>query len=111
MTLHDLESSSMADYNDIDTEFDGCDLIPCKSTDDHNAYNYVFYIDGISVLMVSVFGIIGIIMSLIVLLKPQIREEKISKFLTALCLFDCSFLFLAILYIALPSISGPISCG
>ena len=91
------------------SEYDGCDMLPCKSTDYDNAYDYVFFIDGISLVIVSVFGIIGIIMSLIVLLKPKIREEKISRFLTALCVFDCIFLLLAILYIGFPNISG-ISC-
>ena len=100
-TLNESESSKM--------EYDGCNLLLCKSIDDDNAYDYKFFIDGISLVIVSVFGIIGIIMSLIVLLKPKMREEKISRFLTALCVFDCIFLFLAIFYIGFPNISG-ISC-
>ena len=89
-------------------------------------FNYRYAIDGIAILCVAIFGIIGTIMSIIVLLKPHIckrkerlqrsnstyssashrREQYFSIFLTALCIFDCCFLMMSILYIALPSISG-----
>ena len=87
---------------------------------------YRYAIDGIALLLVAIFGIIGTIMSIIVLLKPHIckrrerlqrsystyssvshgREQYFSIFLTALCIFDCCFLIMSILYIALPSLSG-----
>ena len=89
-------------------------------------FNYIYAIDGIAILCVAIFGIIGTIMSIIVLLKPHIckrrerlqrsnstyssvsqrREQYFSIFLTALCIFDCCVLIMSILYIALPSISG-----
>ena len=65
---------------------------------------YIYYIDGITVLIVSIFGIIGTIMSMVVLLKPRIRDF-FSNFLIALSIFDCSFLIMAIPFIALPAIS------
>ena len=88
-------------------------------------FNYRYAIDGIALLLVAMFGIIGTIMSIIVLLKPHIckrkkrlqrsfstyssvshgRENYFSIFLTALCIFDCCFLLMSIFYIALPSIS------
>ena len=88
-------------------------------------FNYRYAIDGIALLIVAIFGIIGTIMSSIVLLKPHIckrkkrlqrsfstyssvshgRENYFSIFLTALCIFDCCFLLMSIFYIALPSIS------
>ena len=87
--------------------------------------NYKYYIDGIALLIVAIFGTIGTIMSLVVLLKPRIitrrecrptlsrtfsnvcqeKEKHFSNFLTALCIFDCSFLLLSILYLGLPAIS------
>ena len=67
-------------------------------------YDYRFYIDGISVLIVSIFGIIGTLMANDILLKPILRNS-FTKFLSALCIFDSSFLVFAILKIALPSIS------
>ena len=65
---------------------------------------YIYYVDGIALLCVSVFGIVGSITSTIVLLQPRIRDF-FSNFLTALSLFDCSFLLLAIPYIGLPAVS------
>ena len=88
------------------------------------AENYKYYIDGIALLIVAIFGTIGTIMSLVILLKPRIitrrerppnlsrtvsnvcqdKEKHFSNFLTALCIFDCSFLLLSIPYIGLPAI-------
>ena len=78
-----------------------CQHETCHSTD---PYDYIYYIDGIILFSVAIFGIIGTIMSMVVLLKPQSRD-LFSKFLTALCVFDCIFLIMAIFYIALPSMS------
>ena len=86
--------------------------------------DYKYYIDGIALLIVAIFGTIGTIMSLVILLKPRIitrrerpptlsrtfsnvcqeKEKHFSNFLTALCIFDCSFLLLSIPYIGLPAI-------
>ena len=84
------------------------DCIPTEiisnTTYDDPGFDYIYYIDGITLMVVAIFGIIGTIMSMIVLLKPQIRN-LFSQFLTALCMFDCIFLIMAILYIALPAVS------
>ena len=66
--------------------------------------SYIYYVDGILLLCVSIFGIIGTTMSLFVLVKPRIRDF-FSNFLTALSIFDCLFLILAVLYIGLPAVS------
>ena len=75
----------------------------CTSCHCHESF-YIYYIDGIALLIVAIFGIIGTIMSMIVLLKPRIRDF-FSSFLIALSVFDGSFLIMAIFYIGLPAIS------
>ena len=107
---------------EYESEYDRClqlDETSCESN------NYKYYIDGIVLLIVAIFGTIGSILALVVLLKPRIitrrerppilsrtlsnvcqeKEKHFSNFLAALCIFDCSFLLLAILYIGLPTIS------
>ena len=97
-------SNLLLDYDGfigIDQEYAECQEQICDS---YRQYDYKYYIDGIALLIVAIFGIVGTLMSLFVLLKYRIRD-LFSNFLTALCLFDCSFLILAILYLALPSLS------
>ena len=89
-------SDSLPDF----IKHDGCDDQHCNSTN----YDFNYYIDGIAVLFVATFGIIGTLMSVVVLFQPQLRNP-FTNFLTALCIFDCSFLMMAILNIALPAIS------
>ena len=99
--------------------FAHCGARPCEEDK-----NYKYYIDGVALLIVAIFGTIGTIMSLVVLLKPRIitrrerppnlsrtvsnvcqeKEKHFSNFLTALCIFDCVFLLLSIPYIGLPAI-------
>ena len=70
--------------------------------------DYKYFIDGITLLIVAIFGIVGTIMSMIVLRKPKILgllPKLFSKFLTSLCIFDCIFLIMVIPYIALPALS------
>merc|ERR1740129_424530 len=43
-------------------------------------------------------------MSIAVLFKPHL-QNPFTKLLTVLCMFDCTFLIMAILYISLPTIS------
>ena len=59
--------------------------------------------DGIALTIVSLFGVIGTILSMIVLLKPGIHD-LFSSFLTALSMFDTIFLILAIFYLGLPEL-------
>ena len=97
-------SNLLLDYDGfigIDQEYAECQEQICESS---RQYDYKYYIDGIALLIVAIFGIAGTLMSLFVLLKYQIRD-LFSNCLTALCIFDCSFLTMAILYIALPSLS------
>ena len=118
LNISDEDKDDIKDNRGCQTEF-------CKPTT-LTDFNYIYAIDGIAILCVAIFGIIGTIMSIIVLLKPHIckrrerlqrsystyssvshrREQYFSIFLTALCIFDCWFLIMSILYIALPSISG-----
>jgi hypothetical protein len=112
------EADSFPDYVNVDDLKYGCEEKVCE-------LNYKYYIDGIALLIVAIFGTVGTVMSLVVLLKPMIitrrerpptlsrtfsnvcqeKEKHFSIFLTALCIFDCSFLLLSILYIGLPAIS------
>ena len=66
--------------------------------------SYVFYVDGILLLLVAFLGIVGTLMSIVVLLKPRIRDF-FSGFLTALSVCDALFLILAIPLVALPALS------
>ena len=104
MTSFNNLSSLLLDYDGfigIDQEYAECQEQICESS---RQYDYKYYIDGIALLIVAIFGIAGTLMSLFVLLKYRIRD-LFSHCLTALCIFDCSFLIMAILYIALPSLS------
>ena len=92
------ETESIIDYDYIEMRKDNCTSCHC-----HESF-YIYYIDGIALLIVAIFGIIGTIMSMIVLLKPRIRDF-FSSFLIALSVFDGSFLIMAIFYIGLPAIS------
>jgi len=116
--LDGITNTTWLDIDYVDTNqdidymcVDCCVPVDCIPTEiiGNNTYNdpgfdYIYYIDGITLMIVAIFGIIGTIMSMIVLLKPQIRN-LFSQFLTALCMFDCIFLIMAILYIALPAVS------
>jgi len=92
------EANSTFDYDNYEPNISNC--IHCHCSEDI----YIYYIDGITLLIVAVFGIIGTIMSMIVLLKPRICDF-FSYFLIALSMFDCSFLIMAIMYIGLPAVS------
>ena len=93
-----LNESIYYDNEDYEVNFANCTNCHCPED------IYIYYIDGIFLLNVALFGIIGTIMSMIVLLKPRIRDF-FSYFLIALSVFDCSFLILAIIYIGLPAVS------
>ena len=96
------ETKSLIAY-DYDFDFDEIRRDNCTSCHCHESF-YIYYIDGIALVIVAIFGIIGTIMSMIVLLKPRIRDF-FSSFLIALSVFDGSFLIMAIFYIGLPAIS------
>ena len=64
----------------------------------------MFYVDGILLLIVALFGIVGTLMSIVVLLKPRIRDF-FSRFLTALSICDALFLTLTIPLVGLPALS------
>ena len=97
-------SNLLLDYDGfigIDQEYAECQEQICDS---YRQYDYKYYIDGIALLIVAKFGIKGTLMSLFVLLK-DLNRDLFSNCLAALCIFDCSFLIMAIFYIALPSLS------
>ena len=96
--LYETKSLIAYDYDFDEIRRDNCTSCHC-----HESF-YIYYIDGIALLIVAIFGIIGTIMSMIVLLKPRIRDF-FSSFLIALSVFDGSFLIMAIFYIGLPAIS------
>ena len=45
-----------------------------EDTTHNETESYVFYVDGILLLLVALFGIGGTLMSIVVLLKPRIRD-------------------------------------
>ena len=61
-----------------------------------------FYIDGLALISVSIFGIIGTLLSIRVLLKPELRNS-FSTFLLGLAIADTNFLFFVVLVVGLPN--------
>jgi len=80
-----------------------------QTNNDHvSVDNFVFIVDGIILTLVSIFGVVGTSMAIIVLIKPRLRgnsRDLFSKFLTALAVYDTLFLFLALLLFGLPALS------
>ena len=76
----------------------------CYESQHCSRHDYKYYIDGIVLFIVAIFGITGTLMSVAVLFKPQL-QNPFTKLLTFLCFFDCTFLIMAIFYISLPSLS------
>ena len=75
---------------------------------EHRIEPFVFWVDGVVLSIVSIFGVIGTLMAIVVLIKPRLRgnsRDLFSKFLTALAVYDSFFLFLALLMFGLPSLS------
>ena len=72
--------------------------------------NFLYVVDGVILTVVSVFGIIGTLMSLGVLLKQRWRKTRssdhFSQFLSALAVFDTTFLITALLNSGLPHLSA-----
>ena len=63
--------------------------------------DFEFYIDGVSLTTVSFFGLVGTLLSIRVLVSPQLRTS-FSNLLVGLAACDASFLTCAILIIGLP---------
>lgn len=66
-----------------------------------------FAVEGVALTSVAIFGIIGTLMALVILLKPRARSsarDYFSVFLTALAVFDTMLLFNAMLIIGIPRI-------
>ena len=64
-----------------------------------------FWIDGVVLTTVSLFGIIGTLMSIRVLITPQLKNNAFSALLVYLAICDANFLLFAVLTIGLPDIS------
>ena len=67
--------------------------------------SYEFWIDGVVLTTVSLFGIIGTLMSIRVLITPQLKNNAFSALLVYLAICDANFLLFAILTIGLPDLS------
>ena len=91
----DNDTSCTPDY--VDDYHENHCYDPCH-------FDYKYYIDGIVLFIVAIFGITGTLMSVAVLFKPQL-QNPFTKLLTFLCIFDGTFLTMAIFYISLPSLS------
>ena len=64
-----------------------------------------FWIDGVVLTTVSLFGIIGTLMSIRVLITPQLKNNAFSALLVYLAICDANFLLFAVLTIGLPDLS------
>ena len=95
----DCDNDTTPDYVDCYHENHCYD--PCRGP---GHFNYKYYIDGIVLFIVAIFGITGTLMSVAVLFKPQL-QNPFTKLLTFLCIFDGTFLTMALFYISLPSLS------
>ena len=65
-----------------------------------------FLVDGVVLTIVSLFGIIGTLMSIRVLITPQLKSNAFSALLVYLAICDTNFLFFAVLTIGLKEISS-----
>ena len=63
--------------------------------------NYEYFVDGIALTSVSFFGLIGTLLSIRVLLRPNLRNS-FSTLLAGLAACDANFLACAVLIIGLP---------
>lgn len=63
-----------------------------------------FMIDGVALTAVSLFGVMGTLMSIRVLISPQLRNNAFSALLVYLAVCDSNFLFFAVLTIGLPEL-------
>ena len=63
--------------------------------------NYEYFVDGIALTSVSFFGLIGTLLSIRVLLRPNLRNS-FSTLLAGLAACDANFLTCAVLIIGLP---------
>ena len=61
-----------------------------------------YYVDGITLTTVSVFGIFGTLLSIRVLVKPALRNS-FSTLLLGLAIADANFLLYAILVVGFPN--------
>ena len=66
-----------------------------------DTFEFEFVVDGILVTCISLFGFIGTVMSIRVLLKDSARNS-FSNLLVGLAFCDASFLFLAACIVGLP---------
>ena len=64
-----------------------------------------FLVDGVVLTIVSLFGIIGTLMSIRVLITPQLKNNAFSALLVYLAICDANFLFFAILTLGLKEVS------
>ena len=97
-------NDTLLDYlDDYEDPYAGCYSLHCNSAN-LSHYDYKYFIDGIVLFIVGIFGIIGTVMSIAVLFKPHL-QNPFTKLLTVLCMFDCTFLIMEILYTSLPAIS------
>ena len=82
-----------------------------KNTEPSEPYLYLevewtkFLVDGVVLTAVSLFGIIGTLMSIRVLILPQLRSNAFSALLVYLAICDTNFLFFAVLTIGLKEVS------
>ena len=76
--------------------------------EEHTIDSFVFWVDGVILSIVSIFGVIGTFMAIVVLIKPRVSgnsRDLFSKFLTALAVYDSIFMVLALFMIGMPSLS------
>ena len=64
-----------------------------------------FLVDGVVLTIVSLFGIIGTLMSIRVLITPQLKNNAFSALLVYLAICDTNFLFFAVLTLGLKEVS------
>ena len=82
-----------------------------KNTEPSEPYLYLevewtkFLVDGVVLTAVSLFGIIGTLMSIRVLILPQLRSNAFSALLVYLAICDTNFLLFAVLTIGLKEVS------
>ena len=117
MTLNENMQISKTDFNvtlpniptKYGTKFDLTAILEMLEGQPHkppiNVAGLEFLIDGVFLTAVSIFGIIGTLMSIRVLIIPQLKSHAFSALLVYLAICDANFLFFAVLTIGLPEVS------
>ncbi|CAB4054859.1 unnamed protein product [Lepeophtheirus salmonis] len=103
--VQNFSSLTFTDILRIVSKFNGSSFEYTKQDSEEEVLNheFTFWVEGVALTLISLFGIIGTSMSIRVLLKPDIRES-FSGLLTGLAFCDVLFLIFSMCLFGLPKL-------